>query len=313
MPVRRRRPIAKKVTKRPEATRVVKIFSDGAWESFKEKHAKQLIIVHFSGGFSEPSKHLRPLFAQYSRLPQFSHVQFAEVDVEQLSEMAAKLGIQACPTIACWRNGELLRMSGRGEGGNPAFIKLLLDQYAGDKPAQPRWRSLLSKGLMLVVALAATKMAWNMATGGEKEDPDKSLVAVDKNIKKLRMDISMAKRRKQRKLAQRLTVNLSKLEKERKKLGELVGKHGKLNPTAKSSAARPPARTPTKEETSTSPATGGKRKSSRTTNGKKKTSSSPSNGGTKKSSSSSSDGKTKKAAGSTDKKTKKSKKKSRSD
>lgn len=40
---------------------------------------------------------------------------------------------------------------------------------------------------MLVVALAATKMAWDLATGGEKEeeqeDPSKSLAAVDKNIK----------------------------------------------------------------------------------------------------------------------------------
>ncbi len=41
--------------------------------------------LHVAQAFATPSKQLRPYFAQFAKLPQFSHVIFVEIDVETMS------------------------------------------------------------------------------------------------------------------------------------------------------------------------------------------------------------------------------------
>lgn len=91
--------------------------------------------------------------------------------LRELQEIAESAGVQACPTIACWRNGEMIQVQGAcmlfiqlkpwfwvdscvagglsrlfphwlsraqisktGEGGDPSFIRLMLETHAGMFP-----------------------------------------------------------------------------------------------------------------------------------------------------------------------------------
>lgn len=219
MAVKRRKAQSKR-PRRPDVSRVLKLTTETAWQKLQQNHKDSLIIIHFSGSFSNPSAQLRPYFAMYARLPQYSHVTFAEIDVDQLSNVAESIGVTACPTIVCWRDGKLVQISGKNEGGNPSFIRQMLEAHAGDKPSGPRWRSWLVKALVTAGAIAAT-MAVVRSTK-KRDDPDKRAAAVHDQIETLQKSMNLAKRRKQQRTLKQLAGRMDRLTAEAKALDQLA-------------------------------------------------------------------------------------------
>lgn len=217
MPVRRRR--TQRVAKRPEAARVLRVTDDGQWHKLLGKLGDRLLLIHFSATWAKPSQMLRPYVAEVARRPQFSHVVFAEIDVDQLSNLAEGMGVKACPTLVCWKHGKLAEKSARGEGGNPATLMAMLDRHAGPKPTKPRWQGLLVKAAIAVAAAAAVGFAVQQRQGQSSEA---RAAALDDQLQTVKQSLAMAKRRRQAKIVRELQEQLQRLSQERAEINDLL-------------------------------------------------------------------------------------------
>lgn len=220
MAVRRRR--TARPAKRPEASRVHKVTSQQQWDKLTAKLGDRLLFAHFSGAWAQPSTQLRPFFAAFAKRAAFSHVVFAEVDVDQLRDLAERIGVQACPTIVCWRHNELVEMSARGEGGTPQKVLELLHRHAGEKPEAPRWRQLLLKAVMFGAAAAAVGLGIQHLRTREPPTASSRAAKLEEQIQVVQLSMADAKRRRQSKTVKQLQQQLERLSKEKQEINRLL-------------------------------------------------------------------------------------------
>ncbi|RJE19578.1 Thioredoxin [Aspergillus sclerotialis] len=75
-------------------------------EEFQEKviNSKELVVVDCFATWCGPCKAIAPKVAEFSET--YSQAKFYQIDVDQLSEVAAELGIRAMPTFILFKGGE---------------------------------------------------------------------------------------------------------------------------------------------------------------------------------------------------------------
>lgn len=83
---------------------VQKIESEGAWAALMEQSKEKLVVVDFTATWCGPCQMVAAPFAAMSQ--EFTNAVFAKVDVDQMDEIAQRVGVQAMPTFHFYKNGE---------------------------------------------------------------------------------------------------------------------------------------------------------------------------------------------------------------
>lgn len=73
---------------------------------FQEKviDSKDLVVIDCFATWCGPCKAIAPKVGEFSQT--YTQAKFYQIDVDQLSEVAAELGIRAMPTFMLFKNGE---------------------------------------------------------------------------------------------------------------------------------------------------------------------------------------------------------------
>ena len=82
-------------------------------ETFNDVIAgKKLVLVDFFATWCQPCKRMHPILEEVKGVLG-DRIRIIKIDVDKQNEIAAKFNIQSVPTLALFRNGELLwRVSG---------------------------------------------------------------------------------------------------------------------------------------------------------------------------------------------------------
>ncbi|KAF7822857.1 thioredoxin-like protein CXXS1 [Senna tora] len=107
-------------------SKVVKIRSRESWEYYIT-HATNHgypIMVHFSACWCMPSIAISPFFEELAST--YQHILFLMVDVDEIKEVASKLGIKAMPTLVLISGGAPMD---KIVGANPKEIRKMMDAF----------------------------------------------------------------------------------------------------------------------------------------------------------------------------------------
>lgn len=66
-------------------------------------------------------------------MPEFKHVKFVKLDVDEVSDVAQELGIRAMPTFIIFKNGVKVDQV---VGANPTALKDTIKKIAGEAPKE---------------------------------------------------------------------------------------------------------------------------------------------------------------------------------
>ncbi|EAW17665.1 thioredoxin family protein [Aspergillus fischeri NRRL 181] len=95
---------------------------------FKEKvqEASGPVIVDCSATWCGPCKAISPVFQRFSTQEEFKNAKFYEIDVDELSEVAAELGVRAMPTFMFFKGGEKVN---EVVGANPPALEAAIKAH----------------------------------------------------------------------------------------------------------------------------------------------------------------------------------------
>ncbi|DBA03467.1 TPA: hypothetical protein N0F65_002875 [Lagenidium giganteum] len=108
--------------------RVKLLGSDDAYDQLTKAGSGKKAIVYFTAKWCPPCKMISPVYDELSS--QYTDIEFAKVDVDELDETAAKAGVRSMPTFYLFDNGTLQRgmsFSGADEALLRDVIKKLND------------------------------------------------------------------------------------------------------------------------------------------------------------------------------------------
>ncbi|XP_050383829.1 thioredoxin H2 [Argentina anserina] len=90
-----------------EESRVTSYHSAARWQlylnSIKENPSK-LLVIDFSASWCGPCKMMEPVY--HDMASRFTDVDFAKIDVDELSEVSQQFGVQGMPTFVLLKNGK---------------------------------------------------------------------------------------------------------------------------------------------------------------------------------------------------------------
>ncbi|KAB8256450.1 thioredoxin [Aspergillus pseudonomiae] len=95
--------------------------SDALQEALKSEN---LVVINCHAVWNGPSRLFAPKFVHFAR--EYPQVGFYMLNVDEVSNVAAELGVRAMPTFYFFRNGEKV---GEVIGANPAAVKAAIDKY----------------------------------------------------------------------------------------------------------------------------------------------------------------------------------------
>ncbi|BBH00344.1 thioredoxin 2 [Prunus dulcis] len=89
-----------------EESRVTSFHSSARWQLHFSSHkdSSQLLVIDFSASWCGPCRLIEP--AVHYMSTQFTDVDFAKIDVDELSEVAQEFGVQAMPTFVLLKKGK---------------------------------------------------------------------------------------------------------------------------------------------------------------------------------------------------------------
>ncbi|KAK9925137.1 hypothetical protein M0R45_033474 [Rubus argutus] len=89
-----------------EESRVTSFHSSARWQlhfnSIKE--TSKLLVIDFSASWCGPCRLIEP--AIHAMAAKFTDVDFAKIDVDELSDVSQEFGVQAMPTFVLLKNGK---------------------------------------------------------------------------------------------------------------------------------------------------------------------------------------------------------------
>ncbi|CAK9162864.1 unnamed protein product [Ilex paraguariensis] len=89
-----------------ESSRVIPFHSSNRWQiHFNDsKQSNKLMVVDFTASWCGPCKFMEP--AVNAMAEKFADVDFAKIDVDELSGVAQEFGVQAMPTFVLLKQGK---------------------------------------------------------------------------------------------------------------------------------------------------------------------------------------------------------------
>ncbi|KAL2532127.1 Thioredoxin H2 [Abeliophyllum distichum] len=87
-------------------SRVIAFHSSNRWQLHfnSSKQMNKLIVVDFSASWCGPCKFMEPVFNDMSS--KYTDVDFAKIDVDELSDVAKEFAVQAMPTFLLLKQGK---------------------------------------------------------------------------------------------------------------------------------------------------------------------------------------------------------------
>ncbi|GIJ99958.1 mitochondrial thioredoxin [Aspergillus viridinutans] len=97
-------------------------------KDFKEKvqESSGPVIVDCSAVWCGPCKAISPVFQRFSTQEDFKNAKFYEIDVDELAEVAAELGVRAMPTFMFFKDGKKVN---EVVGANPPALEAAIKQH----------------------------------------------------------------------------------------------------------------------------------------------------------------------------------------
>ncbi|PRQ53683.1 putative monodehydroascorbate reductase (NADH) [Rosa chinensis] len=89
-----------------EDSRVMSFHSSARWQLHfnSVKDTSKLLVIDFSASWCGPCRFIEP--AIHAMADKFTDVDFAKIDVDELSDVSQEFGVQAMPTFVLLKNGK---------------------------------------------------------------------------------------------------------------------------------------------------------------------------------------------------------------
>ncbi|RHZ51391.1 thioredoxin family protein [Aspergillus thermomutatus] len=96
---------------------------------FQEKvqQASGPVIVDCSATWCGPCKAISPVFQRFSTQEDFKNAKFYEIDVDELADVAAELGVRAMPTFMFFKDGQKVD---EVVGANPPALEAAIRKHS---------------------------------------------------------------------------------------------------------------------------------------------------------------------------------------
>lgn len=156
----------------------------------------KLLFVHYTALWNTTCKKMGAFISDLSRKPEYSHIRFAEVDVQQVTDAVKTFGVKGLPGVQCWRGKECIENS---VFNSPLQVLECLTKHAPQRAAGPApWWVRLVK-VLAVGAIAAAGWAAVVALQGSGESVARELEALEQNIEATRATLNAPRRRRRSK------------------------------------------------------------------------------------------------------------------